>query len=97
MRKPGDREPEEITKVIQQFKARIHAQVYGSRIHTHNHFTISREIITMQWWQDGSGKLRGGTEQHQGGSDRFNHTREGGSNYSEKIALNSVNPRGLYN
>lgn len=48
-----DRAPEEITKGIQLCRTRFRAQDYGSRIHTQDHFTVSREAITVQWCQGG--------------------------------------------
>lgn len=48
MRKLRHREFKRITEDSQQFRIKIHAQDYGSRIHTHNHFTVSGEIVTVQ-------------------------------------------------
>lgn len=48
------REPKEITSV-QPFTTRIGAQDYGSGIYLHNHFTVSGEILTIQF---GSRKLK---------------------------------------
>ena len=49
MRKLRHRESKEIAKGIQQFRIRIHVQDYGLRIHNHNHFSVSRKIVTAQW------------------------------------------------